>query len=269
METTTSKRGRKPSITKTAEEPKTNSFKIKRSEKKVTTKEYRCIRGGATLMLRSSGAVIFDEDLGYNREIRYCAAEPSIYVDEQSPSAVKTPVFFRLGVLFANEKQRNLQEYLDKHPGNRKNGGEKFYEVESNKVRVEKNIKSEFAVMDAIGILREKPLDDLLAVAISFNIDIDRSVDEIKYDLLQKAKRSPKSFIDAFDNPVVQMKAKIKQAASLNIIKLNDDSVKWFDTNKLIVSVPAGMDPMDVFVRYCLTEAAAPTVAEMERQLQS
>lgn len=220
-------------------------------------------------MLRSSGMLIFDEEAGYNREIRYCASEKSIYVDEQSPSAVKTPVFFRLGVLFATDKQPNLQEYLDKHPGNKKNGGEKFYEVEPQKVKVEKDIKKEFAVMDAIGMLRQKPLDDLLAVAISFNIDIDRSVDEIKYDLLQKAKKSPKTFIESFDNPVVHMKAKIKQAASLNIIKLGGDGVKWFDTNKLIVSVPAGMDPMDVFVRYCLTEAAAPTVAEMERQLQS
>ena len=220
-------------------------------------------------MLRSSGTLIFDKEAGYNREIRYCAAEKSIYVDEQSPSAVKTPVFFRLGVLLANDKELVLQEYLDKHPGNKKNGGSKFYEVEPQKVKVEKDIKKEFAMMDAIAILRQKPLDDLLAVAISFNIDIDRSVDEIKYDLLQKAKKSPKTFIQSFDNPVVQMKAKIKQAASLNIIKLAGDGVKWFDTNKLIVSVPAGMDPMDVFVRYCLTEAAAPTVAEMERQLQS
>lgn len=267
MSNTTSKRGRPAKAT--APSTPAKSFKIKREEKVSTGTEYRCKSGGGTLLLKGRNIVVWDDDLGYNREIRYCAAEKSIYVDEQSPRAVKTPIIFRLGVLITNERDSLLREFLDAHPENEANGGRGFYKVKSNKEVVEKNIKKEFAVMDAIGLLREKSLDDLLAVAISFAIDIDRSVDEIKYDLLQKAKRSPQTFIQAFDNPVVQMKAKIKQAESLNIIKLAGDGVKWFDTNKLIVSVPAGMDPMDVFVRYCLTEAAAPTVAEMERQLQS
>ena len=267
MSNTTSKRGR-PAKEATPQTP-TKSFKIKREEKVPTVTEYRCKNGGNTFLLKARGVVVWDEELGYNREIRYCESERSIYVDEQSPRAVKSPVVFRLGVLVVGERQSTLRDFLDAHPENESNGGRGFYKVKSNKEVVEKDIKREFAVMDAIGLLREKSLDDLLAVAISFSIDIDRSVDEIKYDLLQKAKKNPKTFIQAFDNPVVQMKAKIKQAESLNIIKLSGDGVKWFDTNKLIVSVPAGMDPMDVFVRYCLTEAAAPTVAEMERQLQS
>jgi hypothetical protein len=267
MSNTTPKRGR-PAKEATNTIP-AKSFKIKREEKKSRITEYRCKDGGNTLLLKARGITVWDEEAGYNREIRYCASERSIYVDEQSERAVKTPIIFRLGVLFANERDNVLREFLDAHPENEANGGRSFYKVKTNKEIVGKNIKSEFAVMDAIAVLREKSLDDLLAVAISFSIDIDRSVDEIKYDLLQKAKRSPQTFIEAFDNPVVQMKAKIKQAESLNIIKLSGDGVKWFDTNKLIVSVPAGMDPMDVFVRYCLTEAAAPTVAEMERQLQS
>ena len=269
MSNTTSKRGRPAKATTTQATTPTKSFKIKREEKTPTIVEYRSKTGGNTLLLKTRGIIHWDEELGYNREIRYCSSEKSIFVDEQSPGAVKTPIVFRLGVLMTNERDSLLREFLDRHPENEANGGRTFYKVKSNKEFVEKNIKKEFAVMDAIGLLREKSLDDLLAVAISFAIDIDRSVDEIKYDLLQKAKKSPKTFIEAFDNPVVQMKAKIKQAQSLNIINLAGDGVKWFDTNKLIVSVPAGMDPMDVFVRYCLTEAAAPTVAEMERQLQS
>ena len=63
------------------------------------------------------------------------------------------------------------------------------------------------------------------------------------------------------------MKAKIRTAAKYNIIKLDPDAVRWFDTNGMIVSVPAGMEPIDVFTRYCLTEAAVPVVEEMDRQL--
>ena len=116
-------------------------------------------------------------------------------------------------------------------------------------------------------MLRTKELDELLAVALAYGMDIDRPTSEVKHDLLLKAKKSPKVFIESFDNPVVAMKSKIRQAISYQIIKADNDGVKWFDTNKHIVSVPAGQDPVDVFVRYCMTEAAAPVVAEIERQL--
>ena len=120
---------------------------------------------------------------------------------------------------------------------------------------------------DAINLLRNKELDELLSVALAYGMDIDRPVAEVKHDLLLKAKTSPKVFIESFDNPVVAMKSKIKQAVSYQIIKADSDAIKWFDTNKHIISVPVGQDPVDVFVRYCMTEAAAPVVGEIERQL--
>jgi hypothetical protein len=52
------------------------------------------------------------------------------------------------------------------------------------------------------------------------------------------------------------------------VIKLDDDYVRWFDTNKVIISVPAGQDPTDVMVRYCMTEAGAAVFAEIERQTE-
>ena len=65
------------------------------------------------------------------------------------------------------------------------------------------------------------------------------------------------------------MKTKLKMADKYQIIKLSSDGVKWYDTNKLIVSVPAGKDPLDVFVRYCLTDVAAPIVDEIDKQLNA
>jgi len=31
--------------------------------------------------------------------------------------------------------------------------------------------------------------------------------------------------------------------------------------------VPIGKDPMDIFVRYCLTEAASPVLAQIEKEI--
>jgi len=240
--------------------------RIKRVETKTSAKEYKAVSSGAVLMLMQSGITVFDEDTKMVREVRYCQNEHSIFKDEQNERSVKTPIIFRMGRLFVKDDQPNLQAFLDAHPENRANGGNTFYVVDKKK-SVEKDLDKDFLVNDAISMLRSKSMDELLAVAIAYGMDINRSSSEIKHDLLQKAKKSPKQFINSFDNPVVLMKAKIRQAISFQIIKADKTGIKWFDTNKLIISVPAGQDPVDVFVRYCMTEAAAPVVAEIERQL--
>lgn len=240
--------------------------RIKRVEIKTSAKEYKAVSSGAVLMIMQSGITVFDEDTKMVREVRYCQNEHSIFKDEQNERSVKTPIIFRMGRLFVKDDQPNLQAFLDVHPENRANGGNTFYLVDKKK-NVEKDLSQDFLVNDAISMLRSKPMDELLAVAIAHGIDINRDSSEIKHDLLQKAKKSPKQFIGSFDNPVVLMKAKIRQAISFQIIKVDSAAVKWFDTNKLIISVPAGQDPVDVFVRYCMTDAATPVVAEIERQL--
>ena len=114
---------------------------------------------------------------------------------------------------------------------------------------------------------KSSDLDDLLAVAIYFKVSIDRKTSEIKYDLLQIAKKNPNKFIQSFDDPAVKMKALLRQAKDYQVIKMVKDSVRWFDSNSMIVSVPHGQDPEDIMVRFCLTEKGASVVAEIEKQL--
>ena len=239
---------------------------IRREEKVSGVQEYKANGSGAVMMLMQSGITVYDEESGMVREIRYCENENSIWKDEQAERSVKTPVIFRMGRLFVNERQPNLRAFLEIHPQNKANGGSLF-ELVDNLKKVEVDIDNEFLVNDAINMLRTKELDELLAVALAYGMDIDRPIAEVRHDLLLKAKASPKTFIESFDNPVVSMKSMIKQAISYQIIKADKDAIKWFDTNKHIISVPAGQEPVDVFVRYCMTEVAAPVVAELERQL--
>jgi len=257
---------RPPGRPKKVKESAPKKSKIRRNEKLNETCEYKSINGGAVMMLMQSGITVFDEDTQRVREIRYCKNEHSIWKDEQSERSVKSPVIFRMGRLFVNRDQPNLKAYLDLHPENTANGGAMF-EIVDNIKKAELDIDKEFLVNDAISMLRTKDLDELLAVALAYGMDIDRPIAEVKHDLLIKAKASPDTFIQSFDNPVVSMKSKIRQAISYQVIKTKNNAVSWFDTNKHIISVPAGQDPVDVFVRYCMTEAAAPVVAEIERQL--
>ena len=264
------RRGRKPAaktVTKATEQkaplPKK---KLKREEVKIEAREFSSLRGQATYMLMQSGVTVYDEEKDMVREIRYCERENSIYRDEQHPGSVKTPVIFRMGKLFVPKSKPNLMKFMLIHPENKANGGNGFQIIDPIKKKTV-TLDAEFLVNDAVNILRTRDLEDLIAVAAAYNLNVDRPVAEIKHDLLIKAKSDPQGFIGSFDNPTVAMKAKIRTAEKYNIIKLYSDAVRWYDTNSMIVSVPAGMDPIDVFTRYCLTEAAVPVVEEIDRQL--
>ena len=230
--------------------------------------EYRLNRpGGAVYLMRNTTYNYYDEDLNKVRNVRYCAGESSIFSDEQSDNPVRTPLTFRMGVLLVNRTEPNLIEFMSKHPGNIANGGDKFYLVDYASQKQE-SLDNEFLAADAIVTLRTKPTEELLMVATAYGMDTDREFAEIKHDLLQKAKVNPEGFIKSFDDPAVKMKSKINAAVNYQIIKLDPDAVRWFDTGQQIISVPAGMDPLNVFVRYCLTEKAVPIVEEIEKQLK-
>ena len=242
---------------------------IKRKEKVNQNKEYEVVRGGGVaFMLPQKGVTVYDEAKNTVREIRYCPNEPSVWSDEQGDRATRQSVIFREGRLFAPKDKPNLREFLDLHPGNVANGGKTFREVNKKK-DAEKELKREFLQNDAIAMVRDRDVQDLLPIALFFNIDINTSVSDIRYNLLQIAKKKPAEFIESFDSPQVAVRSAIVQAKDYQIINMKDDGVYWFDTNSLIVSVPVGQDPMDVMVRFCLTERGSSVVFDLERRLVS
>ena len=240
---------------------------IKRKEKLSTTVEYEIpSRAGVVYMLPQKGVTVFDEEKNTVREIRYCPNEPSIWVDEQSDNALKESVAFREGKLFVPREKPNLKEFLDLHPMNIQNGGKVFKQVD--KMRdAERELEREFKLTEAIAMVRDKDIQDLLPIALYFKVNINQPTSEIRYNLLRIAKTKTQEFIEAFDSPQVTTRATIQQAGDYQIINLKKDGVYWFDSNSLIVSVPVGQDAMDVMVRFCLTEKGAPVLGDIEERL--
>jgi len=156
---------------------------------------------------------------------------------------------------------------LDLHPENVANGGHLFKLVDDKK-DAEQELAREFSQSEAIMMVREKDIQELLPVALYYGININRATSEIRYDLLQTAKKNPTGFIQAFDSPEVTTRATITQASDYQIINLKKSGVYWYDSNQLIVSVPAGMDPTDVMTRFCLTEKGAAVLSTLEDKLE-
>ena len=240
---------------------------IKRKEKLSTVSEYEIIKGGGIVfMLPQKGVTIYDKENDTVREIRYCPNEPSIFVDEQSENALRESVVFNNSRLFIPKEKPNLKKFLELHPSNTINGGSLFKIVNKTKDAAEE-LEKEFLVSDAISIVRDRDINDLLAIAMYYGININADTTEIRYNLLRIAKSRPKDFLQSLDSPEVTCRSSVKQAGDYQIIALKPNGVYWFDSNALIVSVPVGQDPVDTMVRFCLTEKGASTFSLIEEKL--
>ena len=230
-------------------------------------KIYTIPKGAGILFRIKSDAVIYDRENGVNRQIRYCPNEPSIFTDEQSSNAIRSHILFEEGLLAVPENQPNLQDFLDFHPMNKANGGSIFEEV-NTEAKAEVDLDNEFLLHDAVSLVRNKSIDELMPVAIYLGIDTNQKNAELKRELLMEAKGNPKRFIEMFDNPQVQVRAIVKKAVDFQLLKATSDGMYWFDSNRLIVATPVGQDTVKVMTQFCLTEKGSTALESLREELE-
>ena len=168
-ETTTKRSPGRPKAAKANALPATPKKRtIKREEKVINHAEFEVIKGGGVVfMLPQKGVTVYDKEKDTVRELRYCPNEPSVWRDEQSENAVKQSVVFSNRRLFVPKSKPNLRLFLDKHPGNMANGGSIFKQVDKRKNAVDQ-LNKEFKVTEAVTLVRDTDISDLLPIAIYF-----------------------------------------------------------------------------------------------------
>lgn len=243
-------------------------FSIKQRVNPQTTKFYEITSGGGIVCRIKSEVLVYDPTEKTTIALRYCPNERTIVRDEQSQYAKREHIIFRDKMLAVDYTQPTLIEFLDKHPDNVANGGDIFKEVDKAKT-AEEELDREFMMHEAISMIKNKSLEDLLPVALSLGINIQQGNYEIKRELLRDAKTNPVKFVQLFDNPQVKCRSAVMQAGDFQILKLSESGVYWYDNNRLIVSVPAGTDPIDVATRFFMTEKGASAYDKVVEELNN
>ncbi len=227
---------------------------------------FKIISGGGIVCPIRTNVTVFDKEYNKVRQIRYSPNEPSIYVDNQSEHAQREHIIFRDKMLFVPVEKPNLLEFLLKHPDNTANGGSLFEMIDKSR-SAEEELEREFTQFDAVSMVRDKDISELLPVAMFLGINTKRKSAEIRRDLLMDAKKNPTRFVELFDNPQVKCKSAVMQAVDFQIVKEKADGMYWFDSNRLIITAAAGLDPVDVMSRFCLTEKGAPVYDRLLEEL--
>lgn len=241
-------------------------------------------RSGESFMLKTGKnrrLLIFDTTKNFNRAIRHCPNEKSIFLDEQSVHALVEPIIFEFGLLIVPATEQLTQKFLDSHPDNAANNGGWFEEVNEEAV-AEVEVEMEDLIHDIKQAVREKEkekegihaLETVAAVILnSIKSASKMTTAELKRTIYNKADEDPKYFTDdagnvnIFDDKDVERQYLTLRAISDGIIQKsqNNKSMVWVKTGKTITTAPAGTDLVEFFADFLSTDEGILVIEQITK----
>ena len=210
----------------------------------------------------------FDEEKGYNREIRYASNQNSCFIDEQDGNVILDHVIFEEGVLFVPKTNQPLQKLLSLyHP---KKGY--VYQEKDDIAEAKDDLVSIETEMEALNTAMSIEVDQAEAI---LRVELGSAVDkmssaELKRDLYMFARNNPILFLELVNDENVMLRNLAVKAAEMGIIKLSQDqrTFAWGSNNKKLMTVPFDENPYSAFAAYLKTDEGVEVFKSIEKKLK-
>lgn len=236
---------------------------------------YKLVRGMAplsfTLATTSSSRrplLYFDNEKGYNRQLRYARNQKSPFEDEQDGNAIVEPIIFENGMLRVPKENPVLQEFLHYHPAN----GKKFVEVDAVKeaqVEVDEMNQEIDALIEAKNLSIEQ-LETLGAVLFSKDVSTVPTA-ELRRDMLVFAKNNPEVFLRSLSDPNMKLLATIQKFFDQKLLAYRNNKkdvhFNLAKNKKRMAVVPYGADPIEYLSEWFITDEGVEVLEFLEKQL--
>jgi hypothetical protein len=216
--------------------------------------------------IRASNLFWFDEEKGYEREIKYCQNQRTCFVDEMKGDQRLEHIVFRDGSLFVEKEKTVLQKFLSLyHPHN----GKLFYEHKP--VEIAEN-QIEILEMEADAILMARQMDIDLAEAImrvEKGSEVSKmSSKELKRDLLLFARNNPRLFLELANDDNVVLRNFGIRAVEEGILKLSSDQryFTWASNDRKIMTVPFDEHPYTALSHWFKTDEGMEIYSNIEKR---
>jgi hypothetical protein len=219
--------------------------------------------------IRATGIYWFDQEKGYERELKYCENQITSFVDEMKGDQRLSHIVFRNGSLFVPKEKTVLQKLLsDVHPDRDKI----FYEFKPS-VIAEEQIEVLEMEADAIVLARQIDIDMAEAIMrVEKGSEVSKlSSKELKRDLLVFARNNPALFLELAADDNVQLRNFGIKATELGIIKLSSDqrNFLWGSTDRKIMTVPFDEHPYTALAHWFKTDEGMEIYANIEKRLNA
>ena len=221
-----------------------------------------------TFTIKSKNIYWFDEEKGYERELKYSINQKTPFVDEFTGNARLGHIVFEDGVLTVPKEKQTLQKLLSLyHPARNK----VYYEFDSV-IEAEDELESIEYEIDALMAARNMDIEQAEAI-IRVNVGsrvAQMTSKEIKRDLLVFAKRDPKLFLELASDENIQVRNIGLKAVEANIIKLSDDqrTFKWASNGRVLMTVPFDENPYSALAAWFKTDEGVEVYQSIEKRLK-
>ena len=251
------------------EEPKVRERLKPTNEWEIKDRMYYLKNGKRPLSrsIKSTGIFYFDEEKGYERELKYCQNQRTPFVDEMKGDQRLEHIVFRSGSIYVPKEKTVLQKLLSLyHPDK-----DVMYE----------EYKPAAIAADEIDVLNIQ-VDALIAAR---NIDIDMaeaimrvekgsevselSSKELKRDLLVFARNNPKLFLELADDENVMLRNFGIKAVENGILRLSTDqrNFLWGSNGRKIMVIPFDEHPYTALAHWFKTDEGMEIYSNIEKRL--
>jgi hypothetical protein len=183
---------------------------------------------------------------------------------------VREDIFLDNGIITVSAKELPLYYYLELIDQNESKVGRDssvpaiFYRQDTAKT-VRDNINQDDKELYARTSVKNLSKEDLLVVAKKFEIDINREIDLIRWDVMQKAKKDPDLYINSSTDPKVKMQLFVMEAKSWRTIYYDSETRKWILVSKgeekeFTDEVKVGSNPEEILVEMLMSAEGKPYI---------
>ena len=219
--------------------------------------------------IKAAGIYYFDEEKGYERELKYCENQQTPFVDEMKGDQRLTHIIFRNGALHVPKNKTVLQKLLSLyHPQRDK----VFYEHKPKVIAANQLDWLEFEV-EALTIARSMDIDMAEAIMrVEKGSEVSKmSSKELRRDLLLFAKSNPKLFLELTTDDNVMLRNFGIKAVEAGIIKLSQDqrNFLWSTNDRKIMTVPFDEHPYSALASWFKTDEGMEIYSNIEKRLNA
>ena len=211
----------------------------------------------------------FDEEKGYQRELRYATNMPSVFVDEQKGEAILGHIIMRNGKISVPAHQQNLQLLLSC-----------YHPYLEKKVYFEKDVVQEAGnhldwlelEIEALTLARSLSIEHAEAIVRVENGSTvsNMTSKEIKRDLLVFAKSNPILFLELAGDENVELRNFGIKATEAGILKLSQDqrTISWASNGRKVMTVPFDEHPYSALAAFFKTDEGIEIYKNIEKRLK-
>ena len=218
--------------------------------------------------IKSANIYYFDEEKGYERELKYCQNQKTSFVDEMKGDQRLEHIIFRSGNLLVEKEKVTLQKLLSLYHPHRDN----IYEEYKPAALAEEEIDILEMQVDALTAARNIDIDMAEAIMrVEKGSKVSKlSSKELRRDLLVFARNNPKLFLELADDENVMLRNFGIRAVEAGILRLSSDqrNFLWGSNGRKLMTIPFDEHPYTALAHWFKTDEGMEVYKNIEKRLK-